>query len=154
MSNRPIKEQLSYDLLSLVVQYMELDKHTRNFGTDVTIYNSEIHLISAIAKNPGIHVKGLAELLGITSASVSEMLKKLEKKSLIQKQTDTANLSRLNITLTDAGMRAHEEHMRYHEIINDITGEELADATDEQILIIDNFLNGIRKRLNEMVEKV
>lgn len=40
----------------------------------------------AIAEHPGIHVGGLAEILGVTKGAVSEILKKLEKKILLSKR--------------------------------------------------------------------
>jgi len=142
-------DSVSYSLLRLVMRYMELDKQIHNFGTDTPIYYSEIHLISAIANNPDIHVKGLAELLNITSASVSEMLGKLQKKGLIQKTADKNNLSRLKLTLTTKGQLAHEEHMKYHSKLNQIIAEELKGKSDEQIAFLHNFCDHIRDRLDD-----
>lgn len=142
-------ESVSYSLLRLIMRYIELDKQIHSFGTDTPIYHAEIHLISTIANNPNIHVKGLAERLGITSASASEMISKLKKKGLVQKSTDSDNLSRLKLSLTTKGQLAHEEHLRYHDELNRIITEELQGATEEQFAFLHDFFDGVRIRLDD-----
>jgi DNA-binding MarR family transcriptional regulator len=66
--------------LKIIAGYEEFIKTARNYGTDVAIHYSEIHIISAIAKNPGIHISGLAAHFGYTRGSVSEIVGKLEKR--------------------------------------------------------------------------
>lgn len=149
MDHRTETDSVSYSLLLLVMRYMELDKQMHNFGTDTPIFHAEIHLISTIAHNPDIHVRGLAEKLGITSASVSEMIGKLKKKGLVQKSADSDNLSKLNLSLTAKGRLAHEEHMRYHDELNCIIAEELKEASEEQVAFLHDFCDGVRKRLDD-----
>lgn len=151
IDHRSGTESVSYSLLSLVVRYMELDKMMHNYGTDTPIYHSEIHLISAIARNPDIHIRGLAEQLGITSASVSEMISKLQKKGLVLKNVDKDNLSRLKLSLTTKGRLAHEEHMRYHSELNRIIAEELKDASAEQVSFLHDFCDHVRERMQEFM---
>ena len=98
---RDAKQKIGYDILSLAMAYVELDKKTRYYGTDVPIFHAEIHMLSAIAEHPGIHVGGLADFLGITKGSVSEIIKKLERKALVVKETDDHNLSKLSLRLTE-----------------------------------------------------
>lgn len=140
-------DPVAHGLLHFVMSYLELDKQTRYYGTDVPIYNSEIHLISAIADNPGIHIRGLAEKFGITSTSVSEMVSKLKKKGLVEKRTDKDNLSRIKLSLTEKGMLAHTEHRRYHDELNRMVEEELANVSKEQIAFLSNFLESMTKRM-------
>lgn len=149
MEGRSGAEEVSYKLLRLVMTYMNMDRQMQNYGTDTVIYHSEIHLISAIAKNADINVKGLAEQFGITSASVSETLSKLQKKGLIKKTQDEGNLSRLKLSLTTKGRLAHEEHMRYHDEINQIIAEALTGATEEQLDFLIGFCNGVRTRMED-----
>lgn len=143
------KEAVPYSLLHLVTSYVELDKKIRYYGTDVPIYNSEIHLISAIANNPEIHIRGLAEKFGITSASVSEMISKMQKKGLVEKHIDKDNLSRIKLSLTEKGMLAHREHRKYHDELNCMVGDELNGASEEQIEFLNFFLGNMARRMNE-----
>ena len=52
-------------------------------------------MIKSIKENEGIHVTGLAEMLGVTKGAVSQIIMKIEKKKMIVKDTDPRNLSRL-----------------------------------------------------------
>lgn len=78
------KHEIAYKSLHLALALVDLDKKTRYYGTDVPIFHSEIHVIMAIAEHPGIHVGGLADILGVTKGAVSEILKKLERKALVK----------------------------------------------------------------------
>ncbi len=147
MDHRQASETASYSLLKLVMGYMELDKKLRHFCTDTIIYPAEIHLIAAIANNPDIHIRGLAQRLHITSASISEMIGKLQKKGLVQKSADQDNLSRLKLSLTAKGQRAHEAHMRYHDELNDLVAQELKDASVEQVSFLRDFCDSLCERM-------
>lgn len=140
------KQKIGYALLDLIMTFLELDKQIRTYGTDVPIFHAEIHMISAIAGRPGIHVGGLAELSNITKGSVSEIIKKLEKKGLVMKETDERNLSKLSLYLTEKGKTAHENHMRYHLVLNDMIESELAGASDKQVQFLSDFLAAITKK--------
>lgn len=145
-----LRQKIGYDLLSLVMTFVDLDKKTRYYGTDVPIFYSEIHVISAIAKHSGIHVGGLADLLGITKGSVSEIIKKLERKALIVKKIDDRNLSRLSLRLTEKGEKAHSNHMRYHAVLNGIVEEELQTASEHDIQFLSHFLSTITAKAKKI----
>ena len=106
------KHQIAYNSLQLALALVDLDQKTRYYGTEDPIFYSEIHIIMAIAEHPGIHVGGLAEILGVTKGAVSEILKKLEKKDLIIKEIDNLNLSRYSLNLTEKGKKAHKNHKK------------------------------------------
>ena len=144
---RNIRQKIEYDILSLAMAYMELDKKTRYYGTDVPIFYAEIHMLSTIARHPGIHVGGLADLLGITKGSVSEIIKKLERKALVLKETDHHNLSKLSLWLTEKGEKAHRNHMRYHAILNGIVEDELKTASAHDVEFLSHFLSAIASTL-------
>lgn len=147
LKKRTNKQEVSYAMLRLITRYMEIDKKTQNYGTNVSIHHAEIHMVSAIAENPGIHVRGLAEHFNISSASVSELIRKLEKKNLIRRETDSSNLSRLSLHLTKKGELAHEEHMKYHRMLEEMVEDELNDFTDEQINSYINFFHKLTEKM-------
>ena len=80
-------------------------------------------MIMTIHNTEGIHVGGLAQKLGITKGSVSEMLRKLERKGLVRKEKDPLKMTRLNVYLTDKGKTAHENHMYYHSRLDGVVAE-------------------------------
>lgn len=137
------KHQIAYDSLHFASALIELDKKTRYYGTDVPIFHSEIHVIMAIAEHPGIHVGGLADILGVTKGAVSEILKKLERKALVIKEVDDLNLSRYLLYLTDKGKKAHSNHLHYHTILNCMVEEQLEDASEHDLKFLSDFLSSL-----------
>lgn len=153
--NKSIDEQkLSIALLKVIMKYLAIDKAVRNFGTDVPIYNAEIHMVSMIAENPGVHIRGLAEEMDISSASVSEIVRKLEKKKLIYKETDAKNLSRLALFVTEKGETAHKEHLRYHDIFETMITRQLDGAKSDELAFLSDFLSGLLLKMDCFEEEI
>lgn len=143
MEENDLRNKISYYLLELVSRYIEVDKKTRYYGTDVPIHYSEIHMLEAIKNNEDIHVSGLASFLGVTKGSISEITRKLEKKRLIRKETDSQNRSKLLLRLTPKGEIACENHKKYHQKFNDIVTGILKDQPDDRIVFLMDFLNAL-----------
>ena len=148
------KHQIAYDSLNLALTMVDLDKKTRYFGTDVPIFHSEIHVIKAIAEHPGIHVGGLADVLGVTKGAASEIIKKLERKALVIKEIDDLNLSRYTLNLTEKGEKAHKNHMHYHAILNNIVENELQNASEAELKFLSSFLTSLISRVENFDEKI
>lgn len=148
------KHKIAYEALDMAFVLMELDKKTRYYGTDVQIYHSEIHVIKAIAEHPGIHVGGLADVLGVTKGAVSEILKKLERKALVKKEVDALNLSRYSLSLTEKGKKAHKNHMYYHDVLNGMVEEELQNATEVELEFLLSFFSAMISRIENFDENI
>lgn len=146
------KHKIAYDSLHLALALVDLDKKTRYYGTDVPIFYSEIHVIMAIAEHPGIHVGGLADILGVTKGAVSEILKKLERKALVIKEIDDLNLSRYSLNLTEKGKKAHSNHMYYHSILNSMVEDELQDASEHELEFLSTFMASLMKKVKTFNE--
>lgn len=147
-----LKQQVGFAMLQMFLTYAELEKKAHTYGTGTVIYPSEIHLLSVIANHPGIHVSGLAQTFGYTRGTVSETLRKLEKKSLIRKETDPKNLSRLCVFATDQGRIAHERHQTYHRYIDGMIAEFLRDAPEEHIRSLLRFFQRVDERLRAFAD--
>lgn len=141
------KNHICFALLSLVNQFYMLERQCRNFGTDVEIHLAEIQMIMTIHNAQGIHVNGLAEKLGITKGSVSEMLRKLERKGLVRKEKDPLKMTRLNIYLTDKGLLAHQNHICLHQKLDNLVLEAAAEHGPELLKSFTSLLNDILMRL-------
>lgn len=141
------KNHICFALLSLVNQFYKLERQCRNFGTDVEIHLAEIQMIMTIHNAQGIHVNGLAEKLRITKGSVSEMLRKLERKGLVRKEKDPLKMTRLNIYLTDKGLLAHQNHICLHQKLDNLVLEAAAEHGPELLKSFTSLLNDILMRL-------
>ena len=141
------KHHICFALLSLTNQFYRLERQCRNFGTDVEIHLAEIQMIMTIHNAQGIHVNGLAEKLRITKGSVSEMLRKLERKGLVRKEKDPLKMTRLNIYLTDKGLLAHQNHICLLQKLDNLVLEAAAEHGPELLKSFTSLLNDILMRL-------
>jgi DNA-binding MarR family transcriptional regulator len=147
MNNNCCHDKISYPLLAVVFKFMEIDKKTRYYGTDVPLFYAEIHLIKAIKENEGIHITGLAQYLEVTKGAVSQMLMKLEKKGFVVKEKDPGNQSRFLLKLTPKGEVAHENHMRMHQEFDKLVNETLEKAKEGEVQFLKRFFVDIMGKM-------
>ncbi|MEF2229361.1 MAG: MarR family winged helix-turn-helix transcriptional regulator [Pseudodesulfovibrio sp.] len=95
-------------------KYSLIDRKPLDFGVGVTLYPSEIHMVSRVDAREGVGVTELAEELGITKGAVSQLISRLEKKGMVAKEPDPDNRVRVLIRTTDLGHVASENHMAFH----------------------------------------
>jgi len=134
--------------MRIVAKISELDKKIRYYGTDRPLYEAEIHMIKSIKENEGIHVTGLADMLGVTKGAVSQIIMKLERKGMIIKDTDPSNLSRLVLKLTSKGETAHLHHENLHQKYDKLFNTMLENATDENKTFLKSFLNSLDEQID------
>ena len=142
------RKRISYTLLRVIGKIFEIDKKTRTYGTDVKLYDAEIHMIKSIKENEGIHVTGLADMLGVTKGAVSQVIMKLEKKGMIIKDADPKNLSRLVLHLSPIGETAYVNHERLHEEFEHLVGSVLDEATEENKAFLKSFLDTLEAKID------
>ena len=142
------KTKMSYTFLRIVAKISELDKKIRYYGTDHPLYEAEIHMIKSIKENEGIHVTGLADMLGVTKGAVSQIIMKLEHKDMIIKDTDPRNLSRLVLRLTSKGETAYLHHEKLHQKYDELFNAMLENATEENKAFLKSFLNTLDEQID------
>ena len=91
---------------------------------------------------------GRAENLGVTKGSVSELLRRLERKGLAHKEKDPLKMTRLNVFLTEIGKTANARHMGFHSQLDGLVDEAMGTRSPEEIKSIVSFLTEILDRLN------
>jgi len=142
------RAKISYTFLRVVIKISELDRRTRYYGTDQPLYEAEIHMIKSIKENEGIHVTGLADMLGVTKGAVSQIIMKLEHKGMISKDTDPRNLSRLVLRLTSKGETAYLHHEKLHQKYDGLFNAVLENATEENKAFLKSFLNSLDEQID------
>lgn len=151
MMNMKFKNRLkiSYTFLRVVTNISKLNRKTRYYGTDQPLYEAEIHMIKSIKENEGIHVTGLADMLGVTKGAVSQIIMKLKHKGMIVKDTDPRNLSRLILRLTVKGETAYLHHEKLHQEFDRLFNAALETATEENRSFLKDFLNALDEQIND-----
>lgn len=133
-------DRLPRKLLNIINRFNEIDKKARNFGTDMVLHLSEIHLIEFIGDNAGLSISEIARKKNITKGAVSQTLIRLEGKGLVVKALNPENKSQAVISLTKKGWTAYCEHKKYHENINKIILSCIQGKSEEEINTIYTFL--------------
>ena len=87
------------------------------FGMDVMFTHMEIHVLAAIANNPGIAAHDLAVRFYRTNSAISQMVKFFVKHSLIIKRENPQNARINNLYVTDIGRIAVENHAQHEETL-------------------------------------
>jgi len=143
------KDKISYSLLRLVTKISEMECKVRNYGTDVPLYEAEIHMIKAIKESEGIHVTGLAEQLGVTKGAVSQIIAKIDKKGMIVKDKDASNQSRLVLRLSEKGETAYQYHGKLHGAFEELVAVVLSESTEEEKAFLLRFISALEKKVDD-----
>ncbi|TCL73292.1 DNA-binding MarR family transcriptional regulator [Hydrogenispora ethanolica] len=146
--------RISYSLLRVIYKFFDIDQKTRYYGTDHPLSYVEIHLISAIHRNEGVHVTGLAEILGVTKGAVSQVLMKLETKGYVLKERDPLNQSRFLLKLTPKGETAHRHHIEFHNKFDELVCQILKGQTDGNVQFLEDFIEAFDQKLDCWAEIV
>jgi len=144
------RTNLSYAFLRVMWKLFETDRKTRFYGTDKRLFEAEIHMIKYVKENEGIHITGLAGMLGLTKGAVSQIIMKLQKKGMVIKSADPRNSSRLSLNLTSNGEIAYAEHEKLHQKFDRLVNRLLKDASGKDISFLMNFLNLLEHELDEL----
>ncbi len=105
------------------------------------VYRSEIHALVEIGKFPGLNVTELAEKLMITKGAITQVTKKLEKKSLIIRTKDLNNDKEIGHYVTEKGKQLHKQHDEHIEQM--LKDSELRNISDENFSFLQSFLTEI-----------
>ena len=149
MTNIKSKNRISYTFLRVMSRLSEIDRKTRFYGTDQPLYEAEIHMIKSIRENEGIHVTGLADMLGVTKGAVSQIIQKLERKGMIVKDADSRNLSRLVLRLAPKGETAYSHHEELHHRFDVLFIDALEKASDKKKAFLHDFLKMLEKKIDD-----
>ncbi|MCT4403725.1 MarR family transcriptional regulator [Leuconostoc falkenbergense] len=138
--------------------YQHLNKTTSYYGTDTLLTPAEIHAISLIASHSNINLSQLAELLSVTKGTATKSAQKLVKKEMIYKNFAKGSENIVELTLTDKGTIAAENHKTYVdymekqliEIYYDISDQTTSDLVTINQRTTDFFNKLIRERESEV----
>jgi DNA-binding MarR family transcriptional regulator len=96
-------------------KYMQFEKRVRQYGTETTLTQAEIHTIAIVGEKSDINVTELAKLRGVTKGAASQMVYKLVEKGFLSKQVSPNSDTEVCLTLPNNGKTAFLAHQKYHE---------------------------------------
>ena len=95
-------------------KYAQFEKKTQIIG-DLKLTHVEVHTITCIGDHNNLNLSTLANLRGISKSAASQMIGRLRKKGLVNKQTSPDSEAAIALTLTESGKKVYEHHKKYHE---------------------------------------
>ncbi len=107
MSNNLDKKKRSVDF-SIKAAWLAISKMYNYIGADFDITHSSGFVLLNIDREHGTPATKIAPLLGMESRSLTRMLKSIEEKGLIYRQSDKSDGRKVIIFLTEEGKKKRE----------------------------------------------
>ncbi len=124
----------------------EYESYPRKYGDDF-FYMAETHMIQYIGKNPGMTVTDIATEFRKTTSAVSQIIKKLKKRNLIEQVRNTLNNREYNLFLNDNGWEIFNQHEEYDRVEYEKSCLFLEEFSEEEL---ENYIK-IQECLNNAI---
>jgi DNA-binding MarR family transcriptional regulator len=139
MSERAFPAQVADSLRALSTEIDRLDQAAADrYGLNRT----DMRALDIISQSGPLAPTDLARLLGFTTGGVTTVLDRLERAGYIRRRPASGDRRRLQVEVTEAAADRNAEV--FGGLIRQ-TSDLLATYTDDQLLVIDHFLAGIRQ---------
>lgn len=132
-------------LLRLVELGRQLQESPHSYGTGERFTSAEIMLIETVGDLDHPSVTAIARHMDVTKGAVSQGLKRLEKKGLVERSSDPANLSRHMVTLTARGREIRSAHHQWHAALDNGFLDYFHTIQGEQLRVIAEFLDRVEE---------
>ncbi len=146
-------------IFDFVSTYYERTNISRDYGTGESYSMTEVHMLTRIADHPGITVTELSQRGNRTKSAISQVVKRLEEKGLVEKRKAADNGSRTLLYATPSGRQLSDYHKAYDvehgaafdAMLASEKGEQAVEQFYEVLACMYGYLR--KKRENSMREK-
>lgn len=124
------------------LEFLHMHKLLKNTG----IYPGQPPLIFALHKKDGQSQKELADNLSIKPATMTVMIKRMEKANMVERKPDSKDQRITRVFLTDKGQQAYKSLIEVHKTIEKISFSNFSDEEREEFR---RYLVRIKNNLQE-----
>ncbi|UAA39919.1 MarR family transcriptional regulator [Paraneptunicella aestuarii] len=96
-------------LIALRKVIRAIDMRSKQLSRDVGVTGPQLLVMQNIGKEPGIMVRQIADNINLSSATVTNILDRLEAKELVQRIRSTEDKRRVGVFLTEIGQATLSE---------------------------------------------
>lgn len=96
-------------LIALRKVIRAIDMRSKQLSRDVGVTGPQLLVMQNIGKEPGIMVRQIADNINLSSATVTNILDRLEAKELVQRIRSTEDKRRVGVFLTEIGQTTLSE---------------------------------------------
>lgn len=118
---------------------------------EVGIYPGQHHLLFVLNKSDGQSQKELADKLNITPATITVMLKRMEKSGLVQRRVDEEDQRISRVFITEEGSKICNDALKAVEKLEE---ECFGSLTVEEKVILRRLLLEMRDNLQGVIDKI
>ena len=116
---------------------------------EIGLYRGQPPLLQILGRQEGLSHSELARQLHVKPATVTQMIKRMEKAGFVQRRRDAKDERVSRVYLTDPGRAVQSDLDRVHGTIEAGTFAGFSQAEREQVT---RFLSRIRQNLQQMAE--
>ncbi|GAA6492465.1 hypothetical protein K280104A7_20290 [Candidatus Bariatricus faecipullorum] len=104
-----------YEMSTIIERLNALNTITaaKDYGTGEKMHTVEVHILSWIAENPGISVTDVALAWNRTKGAVSQIIRKLEEKGMVERKNPPDNKKTVCLYVTEKGAELDRAHREY-----------------------------------------
>jgi DNA-binding MarR family transcriptional regulator len=144
--------EIAQTMERIIHKYIRNEDIKRNYGTEFLLTRKEIHTIEYIGENPGINLKSLSEMQGVTKGAASQMVSKLVEKGYIQRKESLSSGAEISLYLTNKGETAFTGHVEYHKKAGEVWRGLLDNISEDAIYQMKEFLYSFELELDKEFE--
>lgn len=117
-----MKDELIDEYSNILVEFYErMSSWENSVVSDRDISLPQMHLIEVVGNNGSIRMKELAQILGVTTGTLTVMVHRLLSKGYVIKKQDSEDKRSSILTLSEKGNEEYENHHHMHgHLIEDI----------------------------------
>jgi len=124
----------------------------RDYGSGDQLNFSDIHAIVAVGHNPDMNITDLAEFMGLSKSSISQIISKLSEKSLVRKFRSEGNNKEIRLCLTPRGKIAFLGHEQFHAKLEEHLQQHLGKISDDEIKNLITICNALEKTADWIIQ--
>jgi len=146
-------QELIDKFLKILHLYSVIGRKPQDYGTGDLLYFTEVHTISMVGKNREINMTKLADMMGVTKGAISQTIRKLVSKGLIEK-SNTVNRKEVNLKLSEKGNIVLKGHESFQKEIFTFAGTLYEKARPEDVDLVRRLFDAITGNMQERVKQL
>lgn len=135
------KDALLRSLLAIANRMGELKKNSMDSAELNTLTVAGLHYIETIADRQSVTMAELAQAMGVSKPSTTNMVNKLIEAGLVHKVQSSEDRRVFNVRLSDKGKRVMDQHRAAFEAFVDHAAEKLSDGELASLIALLSKIN-------------
>ena len=117
MTEQEIKILVNRVLKDMFFKVLRLQEHYVSSSSNDTLSRTEMHILETVQDLEDATVTDIAEQLGVTKATASVAVTRLEEKRYLKKVKSEQDKRKSILELTEGGMYCCGKHRKFHDIM-------------------------------------